>query len=388
MCLAAAADFLGAQSYVHAVLKRLSESEAGMETVGAPLVLESFTDVVRSSAVDVVYITLPVAQRDHWVRVCIEARKHVVGGAPSAAAPDAERLLCWLGGMSAARLLYLDGTPTAHGGPMMTRVAQLVGDLGRVRHMELCLVGAPGHAGGGVLGDLGWEAIGKILHLVDFTVPVGVSGRIVSCAQDGSIADFEAHMHFLVEGVHVTATFDCRYVEAQVMAPKSHMLIITTGGTLEAIEAEEGGGAVQNTVGDKGLCLRVVRSALKPLEMIQGAFQALDSATAPSSSFVLASPTIAMEAITTEEYLSPPSEASGHALWLHLRESLTQLGTEGRLLIDSEKGKDWGRKIYLTQLILDTLLKSAMTGQGESKDNLVPPLPSSLHCEQLASTVG
>lgn len=179
-----------------ALAKKVAESEDG-ERNGIPIpgtpAIGNYMDVIRSSQVDVVYISLPTSQRAAWVRACAQYGKHVVGEKP--AASTAEELRVMLEELTMKRLLFMDGTRLSHG-QRVDDVCRAVKELGGPQHIHVNLSFPATEAffkedirvqpllePHGALGDLGWYGIRWILHLMDFVLPTSVAGRVTDCSE-------------------------------------------------------------------------------------------------------------------------------------------------------------------------------------------------------------
>lgn len=308
-----------------------SSSNMAMPLIG------SYDDAVRASCVDVVYITLPVALRDHWVRACIEQGKHVVGEKPAAA--SAAQLMNWLEAMSPRRLLYMDGTMFTHS-KRLVEVKHALHALGRLHHIDVqmcfrgsdtflredirCHTALEPH---GALGDLGWYAICWILHLVNFALPEKVSGRITSCAKDGgAITGFDGQLLFLIDEEPVTAALFCSFEHCYEQTVK----ILASGGVID------------------------VHGAVNPTGETRPSFS-VEQRTWGLSKEGPRQMTCDTNIVECEDDVDQAT-----ALWRSVGTSLERLGKGEPLLVNAEKGCVWSRYAYITQLVMDQMLQCAM----------------------------
>lgn len=186
----------------------------------------TYDEVIHASDVDVVYIPIPVTTRDHWVRECVKAGKHVVGEKPPARTSD--ELREWLEALGKKNLLYMDGTMFTHGSRLV-KVKEAVAALGPIKHIDAHITFPGGEEfmktdirvqpdlePYGALGDVGWYCIRWILHILDFQMPDSLSARIVKSTEKGAITAMEAQLKFTVKGETVTASFYCSFTDARL----------------------------------------------------------------------------------------------------------------------------------------------------------------------------
>lgn len=186
----------------------------------------SYDEVISAADVDVVYIPIPVTARDHWVRECVKAGKHVVGEKPPA--KTSEELRQWLDAMSAKNTLYMDGTMFTHG-TRLAKVKETVASLGPIKHVDAHITFPGGEEfmksdiridpslePYGALGDVGWYCIRWILHILDFHTPETISARIVKSTEKGAITAIEAQFRFTINNEAVTASLYCSFIDVRV----------------------------------------------------------------------------------------------------------------------------------------------------------------------------
>lgn len=300
----------------------------------------SYEDVVTSPDVDVVYISIPVTLRHEWVMKCAENGKHVVGEKPPASTP--EQLQSWLEALSAKGLLYMDGTMFSHG-PYVQKVIDCLPQIGELRHMAATLSfhggdewvnkdirNKPDLEPAGALGDCGWYCVRSFLHMVNFQMPIAVSGRIVDQLPNGAVVAFKGDLTFKgpTDDDNIYATFYCSFMSS------AEQYFIASGS--------------------KG---RIVADHLtNPLTDVGPAhFQIIK----PVSGDFGADPDIKVEQIVTD--VEVPEE-TGHMqetqMWRDVRDCLKR-EADGELLAEEDAVRQWGRKAWITHTIVDKLLESA-----------------------------
>ncbi|GET88727.1 oxidoreductase-like protein [Leishmania tarentolae] len=221
------------RNFVERVCNALKIDEAS-----APAVC-SYDELVSAEDVDVVYIAIPVKVRDHWIRACIQHKKHVIGEKPPAS--DAEMLRSWIEALDRQNLLYMDGTMLSHGERVKNVCAAVKQMGGPIKHifanvtlggdeafLENDIRTNPELEPHGALGDLGWYCIRYVLHLMDFQMPTEVSGRILKQNKQGAIISFTGDMTFEVAGGVALASFFVSFEAAF----EQTLHITTTEGTL------------------------------------------------------------------------------------------------------------------------------------------------------------
>jgi predicted dehydrogenase len=138
-----------------------------------PVVTGSYDDVMVNPEVSVVYIPLPVAFRDTWIRACAANGKHVVCEKPPA--HNAQQLEEWIELLASKNLMFMDGTMLSHGKRLEDLQARLPSLVGTIRHIhqEFCFTASPDDIRQdpalepmGALGDLGWYAVRYAQHLL------------------------------------------------------------------------------------------------------------------------------------------------------------------------------------------------------------------------------
>lgn len=335
-------DTAKAQSLVNDISDKLGLAQDCRPLIGL------YDDVVRSPLVDVVYVPLPVALRDHWVRESIRYGKHVVGEKPAAA--NAGQLLQWLDAMNSKRLLYMDGTMFTHG-TRIKEIKRVLSTLGALQHIDIqfCFVIPPDKAAAdirsnpglephGALGDLGWYCIRWILHLVGFALPVKVSGRVTEVLGT-AIAGFEGLLHFDLPTGPATAAFYCSFTSGYEQTVR----VLTTDAVL------------------------TVHSAINPTAEDRPRFTVTRTAWAEADD--AHRPTTQVTSSDEVVYSLPEEENQGYQieqLWRDVAGSLMRLGKDEPIVIDPEKGRQWGSYAYATQLVLDQLLQAAETAKADA----------------------
>ncbi|EKF26935.1 oxidoreductase, putative [Trypanosoma cruzi marinkellei] len=153
----------------------------------------TYEELVICHEVDVVYVTVPIEERDSWVRRCIRQRKHILTSIP--AAPSGDVLQKWVELASVQRLFLTDDAVLMQG----TRMGRLwemfngTGDntVGPLRAIRVCCSGVCNdHCARaqtnkcddedskfGVLGNWGWMAVAAVMHGMRYTMPSSVLGR-------------------------------------------------------------------------------------------------------------------------------------------------------------------------------------------------------------------
>lgn len=299
----------------------------------------SYDEVVTSPDVDVVYMSIPVTLRHEWVMKCAENGKHVVGEKPPASTP--EQLQEWLEALSSKGLLYMDGTMFSHG-PYVQKVVDSLPQIGELRHMAAALSfhggeewsnkdirGKPDLEPQGALGDCGWYCIRSFLHMVNFQMPIAVSGRIVEQLPNGAVVAFKGDLTFKGQNEedNIYATFFCSFMSS------SEQYFIASG-TKGRIVADQ----LTNPLTDVG-----------PTH-----FQIIN----PISGDFGPDPDIKVEQIVTD--VEVPEE-TGHMqetqMWRDVRDCLKK--EDGKLLAEEDAVRQWGRKAWITQTVLAKLLESA-----------------------------
>ncbi|RNF13245.1 putative oxidoreductase [Trypanosoma conorhini] len=197
----------------------------------------TYDELVACREVDVVYVALPLEERDEWVKRCIRHRKHVLLSIP--AAPSAAVLQRWMELANSQRLFLADGAVLMQG----TRLERLWGmfsdagdgDVGPLRAVRVCCSsGGSGHFSEalpatcdgvdsqfGVLGNLGWMAVATVLHGMQDTMPTAVLGRALQrdAAPGCSITEFSGELLFPAAGSQEVTV--CMHVEHAAPASSS-----------------------------------------------------------------------------------------------------------------------------------------------------------------------
>ncbi|KAG5504372.1 hypothetical protein JKF63_04823 [Porcisia hertigi] len=371
----------------------------------------SYMDVVRAGNVDLVYISLPTSKRPAWIRLCAEYGKHVVSEKP--AASSAAELVGCLQQMAANRLLFMDGTALSHSQRLQDvcrAVAQLRGPVHINAHMSFAASPTfmasdirlqPLLEPHGALGDLGWYCIRWILHIVDFALPTGVTGRVTECdalkgeevgnnaAEDtatnaspagapataaasprkgqkrptpAAITGFEGNLEFTIPalkrndvvptlgaeaGATVTAFFRCSFHDCHDQTVE----IFCRDGTVVVH------GAINSTAEDRP-CFAVLRHTVAPApatatreETSSGGatkvFQTYERLEEEKNDVVYS---------TTEETDDAQQMVQ---LWRDVGNSVMRLGKSEPLIANADLAKKWSTFAYMTQVVMDRTLEAA-----------------------------
>lgn len=188
-----------------------------------PRVLDDYEQLVAAPDVDALYIPLPTTQRKEWVIRAAQAGKHVLCEKPCAvSAADLREMV------AACRendVQFMDGVMFMHN-PRLAAVRAVLDDEKRIgpirRIMSVFCFAGDGEAfrsnirvqsalePAGCLGDLGWYCILIALFAQRWQTPESVTGRILSCAEDGVTPnEFSGELIF-ADGA--SAGFYCSFV--------------------------------------------------------------------------------------------------------------------------------------------------------------------------------
>lgn len=193
----------------------------------APAALGSYEELLASPNVDAVYIPLPTALRKEWVLRAAAAGKHVICEKPcGVTAADVEEMIS---ACKKHRVQFMDGVMLMHN-PRTDRLREILNDgtsIGNVKRItsSFSFRMDEGHYGNdirinsalepsGCLGDVGWYCIRISLFAMNWKMPIGISGRILSerRATPGLMPvpmDFSGELIF--EG-NVSAAFYCSFI--------------------------------------------------------------------------------------------------------------------------------------------------------------------------------
>ncbi|KPA84042.1 oxidoreductase-like protein [Leptomonas pyrrhocoris] len=394
-----------------ALEKRKEDAGGGPRLAFAAPRIGSYIDVLRADDVDVVYISLPTAKRAPWIRLCAEYGKHVVSEKP--AATSAAVLAECLQALASQRLLFVDGTTLTHG-QRLQDVRRAVAQLGGPRHINahMSFNASPSFMSSdirmqpqlephGALGDLGWYGIRWILHVMDFALPTGVTGRVTECdalheetantsAKAGGLANpagsappsttvkrgktskskalpaltgFEGNLEFTVPAAAVssdpnrggaapsivTASFQCSFHSCHDQTVE----IFCRDGTVTVYSA------INPTGEDRPrFHLRRDKAAPEPDAATRN-----EDISAPNAKDVFQ----VYEHVEEEEnemvYSTAPDEQDGMfqmvQLWRHVGESIMRLGKGEPLIADAELAKKWSTFAFVTQVVMDRALEAA-----------------------------
>lgn len=301
----------------------------------------SYEEVVNAPEVDVVYIPIPVTSRDHWVRACAKAGKHVVGEKPPA--KDSEQLREWLEALGKNNLLYMDGTMFTHGA-RLTRLKEHLASYAPIKHIDVHITfpGSeefmksdirvqPDLEPYGALGDVGWYCIRWILHLLDFAMPEKVSARVVSATPNGAITAIEGDFTFRVNGEVVTAHFYSSFTDARLQRVR----VFTAKGVV----------SVPN-------CVNIAVEERPHFLVSQTAWKPGDDGVPHQ---------VSEEG--GEKIFSGEEEYDFHYqmdhLWVDVAEALEKVSANGPLVADPKKAKMYADYAYLTQKLMDKVMEAA-----------------------------
>ncbi|GET88708.1 oxidoreductase-like protein [Leishmania tarentolae] len=300
----------------------------------------TYNEVVGSSNVDVVYISIPVTARHEWVMKCAENNKHVVGEKPPASTP--EQLQSWLETLSAKALLYMDGTMFSHG-PYVKKVVECLPEIGDIHQMTFVFSFRasperlqndircnPNLEPLGALGDIGWYGIRSFLHMVNFAMPTTVAGRIIEELPNGAVTSFKGELTFpgAKPDSKIHAYFYCSFLSS----PQQCFIVSGTKGRIVADQ-------LTNPLTDAGaVCFKIV----KPM-------------------FAGPNPGTAVTVEQTVTNVEVPEE-TGHMqetqMWRDVRDSLKR-DESGSLIAKEDAVREWARKSWMTHCIAAKLMESA-----------------------------
>ena len=201
------------------------QSEAPMDLV--PEAFGSYEELLASKNVDAIYMPLPTAVRKQWVLRAAEAGKHVVCEKPCAASVKDLREM-----LAACRnnaVQFMDGVMFTHSRRMecIRTILDEPKSLGQLKRIDSAFTFAGSaeflqknirmHSElepDGCLGDLGWYCIRLSLWVLNWQMPIAVSGRILS---QGSTPDSPGHVPTEFSGEMlfpggISAGFYCSFV--------------------------------------------------------------------------------------------------------------------------------------------------------------------------------
>lgn len=201
------------------------EADTPMEVV--PQAFGCYEDLLACDAVEAVYIPLPTGLRKQWVVRAATARKHVVCEKPCAASVADLREM--VAACRLHRVQFMDGVMFMHSRRLEEVRAvlddgQSVGDIRRIacafsfrQSPEFCIDNIRTDSAlepYGCLGDLGWYCIRFILWLMNWQMPLQVSGWLVSehHRPDSPAAVPTAFSGELVFGGGVSASLYCSFL--------------------------------------------------------------------------------------------------------------------------------------------------------------------------------
>ncbi|KAK7195868.1 oxidoreductase-like protein [Novymonas esmeraldas] len=300
----------------------------------------TYDEVVASPSVDVVYMSNPVTARHTWVMKCAEHNKHVVGEKPPASSP--EQLQSWLEALSSKGLLYMDGTMFSHG-PYVKKVVESLPEIGDIRRMTFTLSFRaspeklqkdircnPELEPLGALGDVGWYAIRSFLHVVNFTMPTAVAGRIVEQLPNGAVLAFKGELTFpgAKPGDNISASFFGSFLNSA----EQDFIISGTKGRIVAAQ-------FTNPLTDAGATR---------FKIVKPTFAGPD----PNTDVTVEQTVIEVE--VPEE----PGHMQETQMWRNVRDALGK-DESGRLIANEDAVQEWGRRSWITHCIAAKLMESA-----------------------------
>lgn len=201
------------------------QKQAPMENV--PQAFGGYENLLASDTVDAVYIPLPTGLRREWVVRAAEAGKHVVCEKPCAM--SAVELRQMLDVCRLHRVQFMDGVMFMHS-RRLDSIRQVLNDgtsIGEVRRIasaftfrqspEFFSNNIRTHSAlepFGCLGDLGWYCIRFSLWVMDWQMPVQVSGRLLAEHRraDSPAAVPTAFSGELIFAGGVSASFYCSFL--------------------------------------------------------------------------------------------------------------------------------------------------------------------------------
>jgi len=193
----------------------------------APKAFGSYEELLKSKEVDAVYIPLPTGLRKEWVMRAAAAGKHVVCEKPCAGSvTDLEEMLA---ACRRHRVQFMDGVMFVHS-RRFERLRQELSDqqsIGRIRRIDsaFSFFGGPEFFQSniraqseleplGCLGDLGWYCIRLSLWVMNWQMPLQITGRLLSKGK-GVGSPGNVPMEFSGELIFdggVSAGFYCSFV--------------------------------------------------------------------------------------------------------------------------------------------------------------------------------
>ena len=171
--------------------RSLDKAQAWAAAHGVPRAYGSYDELLADSSIDAVYIPLPSALRNEWIKKAANAGKHVYAEKPFADGIEEAIQVCRDKGVQ-----FMDGTMWVHSTrthEIERRIAS--GDIGPVRRVNAAftfkypdkawLEGGNGRTDKtrepmGCFGDQGWYPIGAILWAFGYALPERVQMNFVS----------------------------------------------------------------------------------------------------------------------------------------------------------------------------------------------------------------
>ncbi|EPY31210.1 oxidoreductase-like protein [Strigomonas culicis] len=295
----------------------------------------TYDEVVTADQVDVVYISLPVTEREGWVLKCAANGKHVVCEKPH---PSSDALRAWSDALTPKHLLFMDGTMFSHG-DYIQKVVESLPRIGTLRYLSGCFCFLaqdpkdirmnPEMEPMGALGDLGWYCVRFMLHAMKFAMPTAVVGRIVERAPNGAILSFSGELTFVDEETKAPVTGS--FFSSFTCAAQNEFVLAGTTGTIEAPDL-----------------ILPLTSAPTQVTIVRHVMEARG---------------INFHVGREEEVVAVPKE-KGHdqetQMWRDVAACLRR-DESGALVAREDEAAKWFRVAWMTQCILDKLLESALS---------------------------
>lgn len=188
-----------------------------------PEAVAGYDTLLERDDIDAVYVPLPTGVRKEWVVRAARAGKHVLCEKPCGpTASDVEEIVA---ACREAGVQFMDGVMFMHSDrlPALRRVLDdgtSVGTLRRISTQFSFLAPDDFLAGGnirvnpemeplGCLGDLGWYTIRFALWVMNYEMPVSVSGRLINQTDAGVPTEFSGELTF---ASGPTAGFYCSFL--------------------------------------------------------------------------------------------------------------------------------------------------------------------------------
>lgn len=207
--------------------KFIAECQAQAPMESEPQAFGGYEELLASSKIDAVYIPLPTAVRKEWILRAAAAGRHVLSEKPCAASVADLREM--IDACKKHRVQFMDGVMFMHSCrlPRLREVlddGQSVGEVRRITSAFTFCGGADFLTGNiranaslepnGCVGDLGWYCIRFALWVMNWEMPMEVTGRILASSgkgdgQDGVPTEFSGEL-FFKSGI--SASFYCSFI--------------------------------------------------------------------------------------------------------------------------------------------------------------------------------